>query len=141
MANLSDAYGKITAEKCGKEFLEFLHSVQGEGTQAYYKLAEVDDFKGVIVNSENTVSFGFSTFGRWQYLNNLEGFLEGKWLQDENDKKAYLKFAGALVAKNGRVIVDYSDSDEAMGWKGEGVAVLEVVEGTLRFTDEFVEKE
>lgn len=139
MANLSDAYGKITVEKVAKEFVEYLNVAQGAG--AYYLLCEDSQYKYANIDEDNSMSFAFSSFGRWNFGSNLEGYLDGNWMQSDEEKAAYNKFIEALTEKEGRVLVEYHDSDPAMGWMGEGVAQLEVVDGAIRFQEEFTDKE
>lgn len=139
MANLSDAFGTIKVSKVGVEFLEFLKVVQNEEI-AFYKLCENSDCEGVVPNSQGDISFKFSTFGRWSYSNNLSGYLDGDWMGDGENEKAYQKFLAALIAKDGRVDVEYEDSDAAMDWKGAGHAVLAVVDGVPHFVEDFEEE-
>jgi hypothetical protein len=138
MANVSDAHGTIRVEKVAKEFLEYLKAVQGKEEDAYYKLCEVHEFMGIIPNSTNNISFDFSACGRWNYGNNLRGYLEGSWMRDLPEKKAYDNFIAALVKKKGRVIIEYQDRD-GYDWSGSGIAILEGTEGGPIFEDSFDE--
>lgn len=136
MANLSDAFGKIIVHKVAEEFVEFLNAVQGEGS--YYLLADRGDYDNIeLIDEDNSMEFQFSTAGRWAYNTNLEGYLEGKWLQDEERKPHYDKFIESLRAKGGSIVIEYYDSDTAMDWMGEGVATLEVVDGEVSLRDDF----
>ncbi len=124
MANLSDAFGTVTVEKVGAEFVEFLEIAQGG--DAYYKLAEIENYEDIKPDKNNDLEFDFSTMGRWAYYNNLEGYLEGNWMNnDEKTKKAHKKFLKALKTKDGCVTVEYTDSDLSMDWMGTGVAQLD----------------
>jgi hypothetical protein len=145
MANLSDAFGTITVEKVGKEFLEYLRKVQGSDKDAYYKLLEVDDLKQAEVDENNNLSLNFNTFGRWNYSNNVEGYLLGKWMQaneyvPESHQKAYEKFVKAMVRKDGKVTIEYTDSDTAMDWMGTGEIVIEAHEGELALSEAWDEQ-
>ena len=126
MANLSDAFGGIKVNKVGKEFLVFLNAVQGEKSEAYYTLVDPYDLSELKADDDGDITFDFSTSGRWSYSNNIEGYLQGKWLTErgEYDKKAYNKFIKALKTKKGSVIINYTDSDGGMNWMGTGQATL-----------------
>lgn len=141
MANITDAFGTITVKKVGKEFLEFLNKVQGEDSQAYYTLVDREDIKGAVRDKNNNLKFDFSTFGRWSYFSNLEGYLKGDWMNESNnDKKAYDKFIKAMIENNGLVKVEYTDSDSAMDWMGKGEFTMSVKNGKIQFTDNFNEQ-
>ena len=121
----------------GKEFLEFLDAVQG--TDAYYVLADKSDYEDVKPDEKNNLEFNFQTSGRWSYGNNLEGYLNGAWMNNEN-QGAWEKLIDALRDSGGCIEVDYKDSDTAMDWMGEGVAVLRVSSeegGGIEFNDSF----
>src|SRR5690606_13981685 len=113
MANLSDAFGNIIVDKVGKEFLEFVNTVQRP--DAYYVLVDNSDIEGVEPDENGDMSFDFCTPGRWSYENNLRGYLEGEWLKERPDKHvdAYDNLIKAIKEKNGRIIVEYKDSDTA----------------------------
>lgn len=123
----------------GKEFLEFLDAVQGTEEKAYYKLVDIEDYKDVEPDEKNNLEFKFQTAGRWSYGNNLEGYLNGSWMNNEN-QGAWEKLIDALRDSGGCVEVDYKDSDAAMGWMDEGVATLRVSSeegGGIEFNDSF----
>lgn len=136
MANLSDAFGDVIIEKVGKEFLEFIYKVQGD--DAYYTLVDKYDVKDNVPDKDGDLKFSFGTSGRWAYSNNVEGYLNGTWMgNNEKEKKAYAKFISALKKKNGSVTIEYTDSDTAMDWMGTGVATLSVIDGEVSFHDDF----
>lgn len=136
MANLSDAYGTITVTKVGKEFIEFVKQAQDK--DAYYVLVDEESLDDAKVQENGDLSFSFSTSGRWNYGNNIEGYLDGKWLQTREElKAAYDNFIEALEKKKGEVTVEYQDSDTAMDWMGDGVATLRVIAGDVLFVDDF----
>ena len=122
MANLSDAFASIKVDRVGNEFLEFLRAVQKEDYT--YKLIEMDTLSEAEVDKRGNLNISFDTYGRWSYSSNIEGYLSGNWLHDE-DAKAYEKFCEAIKKKDGSVEIEYSDSDTAMDWMGSGSALLE----------------
>lgn len=134
MANLSDAFGIIRVDRVAKEFIEYLKAVQGEESQAYYVLADYYDFKDLVIDEDNNIEFKFSANGRWAYYNNLEGYLEGSWMQNEEDKPHHDKLLEAILKNNGMIEVEYSDSDTAMDWMSSGVYTVEVVDGEVSFS-------
>lgn len=132
MANISDAWGDITVEKVGKEFLEFLKVAQKDG---YYLLVESEtDF---VPDSDGDLTLDFATGGRWAYESNLNGYLGGEWMQEDDQKEAYIKLLEALKAKGGRITVDYKDCDTAMDWMGTGVYEIYYDNGELVTTHNF----
>lgn len=138
MANLSDSFGTIKVEKVGKEFLEFLNIVQGKDSDAYYTLVDREDFNGVEPDKDGNLTFDFSTFGRWNYGNNIEGYLRGDWMVNtDSDKKAHTKLHKAIIDKDGSVIIEYTDSDGSTDWIGTGVAELASREGEIYFNNCF----
>ena len=139
MANLSDAFGTVRVDGVGKEFLEFLDAVQGTEEKAYYKLVDIEDYREVEPDEKNNLEFKFQTFGRWSYGANLEGYLRGEWMNGES-RGAWEKLIDALRDSGGFIEVDYKDSDTAMDWMGDGVAVLRVSSeygGDIEFHDSF----
>jgi len=138
MANFSDAFGIVKVNKVGQEFGEFLKVVQHNG--AYYTLVNREDIEDI--KPDKDLEFDFSTAGRWNYGNNLDGYLNGEWMTNTDEEiKAYAKFITALKKKDGSVIIEYNDSDIAMGWMGTGIAKLSIVRGGLKFTNDFDEQE
>lgn len=139
MANLSDAFGTITVEKVASEFLDYAKIA----SKNYYNLADSSDLESVVPDDNNSASFSFSTFGRWSFCASLENYLDpaGIWHQDGDEKVAYERLSEALLKTNGQIVYEYTDSDSAMGWMGTGVAQLEVVDGELRYTDNFDEED
>lgn len=138
MANLSDAFGTITVEGIGAEFLEFLKAVQGTDQQAYYKLAEPEDFSNAEPDEHNNVSFTFSTCGRWSYSNNIRGYLNGEWMERNQDD--YDRFVESLKKRNGIVHIEYTDSDSSMDWMGTGFATLHLSEDEVSLSEDFSEE-
>lgn len=139
MANISDAFGTFTVEKVGNDLVEFLKTVQGDATQAYYLL--VDDLDNLNPDSDGDVEFEFATGGRWAYSTNIEGYLMGNWMNGDVEKKAYDKFIKAFKKKNGLLSIEYKDSDCAMDWMGDGVFQMEVGEdGEIQFSDTWDEE-
>jgi hypothetical protein len=138
MANISDAFGEITVEKVGAEFIEFLKEVQDEN--AYYVLAEGVDFDNLSVDSKGDLSFPFGAGGRWAYSSNINGYLQGEWMNDDKQEKAYNKFIKALEDKEGMVTIDYTDSDASMDWMGKGAFEMYVEDGELQCSDNFEEE-
>lgn len=139
MANLSDAWGTIEVEKVGQEFLDFLEAVQGG--DAYYLLVESESLDGAKPDKDGNLSVDFSTSGRWSYTNNLEGYLGGQWMHEDESKEAYAKFIKALEKKDGRVSVEYTDSDVSMDWMGTGMAELIAHEGEPVLSGDFHDEE
>ena len=140
MANLSDAYGTIIVERVGKEFIDYLRAVQGTDEQAYYKLIEIEDLNKAKPDKNGDLKIDFSTFGRWSYSSNYEGYLKGEWgnfTEDSKEKKAFNKFLNAMVKKNGVVDIDYTDSDPSMDWMGTGGFRMEVVDGQIAYSESF----
>lgn len=147
MANLSDAFGTIKVEQVAKEFIEFINAVQGDDSDAYYKLIEMENLKNAKVDGDN-LTLDFGIFGRWNYSSNIRGYLGGEWMLDKdyngkeiNCRKAYEKFIEAVKAKNGVVTVEYTDGDPAMDWMGTGTAVLSVVDGEVDLSEDFDEED
>lgn len=140
MANLSDAFGTIEIKRVGKEFIDFLNKVQNQ--DAYYLLASHCDYEGVEPDAEGSMSFKFSTSGRWSYSNNLEGYLKGEWMNDNGKlQEAYKEFTESVIAKKGVVTIDYADSDTAMDWMGYGSARLSCINDKINFFNSFNEEE
>jgi len=135
MANISDGYGTITVEKVGHELKEFLSVVQ-EG--AYYLL--IDDVDNLNPDSNGDVKFTFGAGGRWSYETNIRGYLEGEWMNGEKEKPAYDKFIKEFKEKNGSLLIEYTDSDTAMDWMGEGVYQMTVIDGEIDFSHNFEEE-
>lgn len=135
MANLSDAYGTIRVHKVGKEFLRFLNRVQGEKSDAYYTLVDREDLN-VEADENNNLELKFSTFGRWAYKNNIEGYLKERWLNSDVDKRAYARLLAVMVQKKGSIEIVYEDSDPALGWSEEGSFTMSIENGELAFTEE-----
>lgn len=133
MANLSDAWGDITVTNVGKEFVEFLNEVQGE--DAYYTLVDREDLKDVKIDKDNNLKMPFSTYGRWAYDNNIEGYLNGTWMGEHQE--AYDKFIKAMKDKNGFVQIEYKDIEGGSEFMGAGVAELSVDEGEIMFNSNF----
>lgn len=140
MANLSDATGTITVERVGKEFLEYLNTVQGEKSDAYYTLVDRADLMDAAADEKGNLSMMFSTFGRWDYGSNIQGYLQGTWMSEVEDKKAYNKFIKALKKKGGVVDIEYTDCDTAMDWMGSGGFRLHIEEGKVTFSEGFEEE-
>lgn len=138
MANISDAFGKIEIQKVGKEFLEFIKIAQKD---AYYCLVDPGDLDGLEVDENGNLDFSFVSFGRWNYGSNLRGYLNGEWMNDEEQSKAYATFVGALKEKDGKVEIDYTDSETGSWWMGHGGATLEVVDDEVSFSEIFDEEE
>ena len=136
MANLSDAFGNIIVQKVGKEFLEFLRTVQDK--DAYYTL--VSNLDDLIPDDDGDIEFDISDSGRWAYENNIDGYLNGEWMQGEDDKKAYDKFIAAIKEKDGVVSIEYQDSDTAMDWMGSGYAELSSNNGEISYSKDFTEE-
>lgn len=136
MANLSDAFGEIEVKNVGKEFLEFITKVQAPD-EVYYRLCENDNLDNVKADKDNNVKFDFSTFGRWCYLSNVEGYLRGDWMNEPKDKKPYEKFMKAFREKNGSVLITYTDSDTGMDWMGTGTIHMYVdKKGEIQFDED-----
>lgn len=132
MANISDAFGEITIEKVGQEFLDFLKVAQKDG---YYLL--VDNELDFVPDSEGDLSFDFATGGRWSYGTNLEGYLGGEWMNSGEQKEAYSKLLKALEEKEGKISIEYTDSDTAMDWMGTGIYEMYYEDGELVRADNF----
>jgi hypothetical protein len=132
MANISDAWGDIEVQKVGQEFLDFLKVAQKDG---YYLLVESES--EFVPDSNGDLVLSFSTGGRWAYENNLNGYLGGEWMQEDEQKDAYAKLLEALKIKGGRITVDYKDCDTAMDWMGTGVYELYSEEGELVIANVF----
>lgn len=140
MANLSDAFGQIEVKNVGKEFLEFITKVQ-EPDEVYYRLCEQENLENVKPDKDNNVKFEFSTFGRWSYLSNAEGYLRGDWMNEPKDKIPYEKFMKAFREKNGSVLITYTDSDTGMDWMGSGTIHMFVdKKGEVKFTEGFYDE-
>lgn len=139
MANLSDAWGEIKVFRVGKEFLEFLNKVQGPDSSAYYTLVDPEDLDGVEADEDNNLTMSFSTFGRWSYENNIEGYLDGKWMS--NDQEAYAEFIEAVKKNDGVIVIEYKDSEGGSQFMGEGVAVLKVLKGEVCLDTSFSDEE
>ena len=102
-------------------------------------MVDIEDYREVEPDEKNNLEFTFSTSGRWSYGNNLEGYLKGEWMNGEN-RGAWEKLIGALRDSGGFIEIGYKDSDTAMDWMGEGVAVLRVNSeegGDIEFHDSF----
>ena len=143
MANLSDAFGTITVESVGQEFLDYLKAVQGSEEQAYYKLVELDQLENVKPDEKGNLIIDFSTYGRWNYESNIKGYLLGEWANftdDSDEKVAYNKLVDAIIEKKGVVDVDYTDSDGAMDWMGTGGFRLFAENGELHHASSFDEE-
>lgn len=147
MANLSDAFGDITVEKVGQEFIDYLKQVQGDDAQAYYKLVEVDQLERAEADEDGDLTMSFSTAGRWSYSTNIAGYLRGEWMDSRDtenkvssNKDAYLKFVQAVIDKGGLVNISYTDSDSAMDWMGTGSFTMQAVDGEIVFADDFEEE-
>lgn len=136
MANISDGYGTITVLTIGKQFLEFINKVQKD---AYYLLLDSTD--GQEVDENGDVSFTFGAGGRWNYEANIKGYLNGEWMNGDKEKEAYDKFIKAFKRKGGSITIEYSDSDTATGWMGNGVFEMTVNEGEIEFSHNFEEQE
>jgi len=148
MANLSDAFGDITVEKVGQEFIDYLKQVQGDDAQAYYKLVEVEQLERAEADKDGDLTMSFSTSGRWSYSTNIAGYLRGEWMdsrdtenKDSSNKDAYLKFIQAVIDKGGLVNISYTDSDSAMDWMGTGGFTMQAVDGEIVFADNFEEED
>lgn len=136
MANISDAYGTIKVERVGQDLVDFLKVVQ---ENAYYIL--IDDVDNLNPDSDGDVEFTFGAGGRWSYITNIEGYLQGSWMNGEKEKKAYDKFIKAFKEKNGLLVIEYTDSDTAMDWMGKGVFKMNVDDaGEIEFSDDFEEE-
>lgn len=161
MANLSDADVKITVEKVGEQFLNYLLETQKLSTDYaivydIYDENEVDENGNMYIHS--------SSSGRWAYSNNLEGYFDETkvkgWLGVDSDYtympehqrneykersraqyEAFLALIKAIKEEDGKVIVDYTDNDTAMEWMGSGQAILEVVDGEVVFNHTFEEED
>lgn len=142
MANLSNAFGKIVVEKVGKEFLEFLKTVQDHDG---YKLVEPDDYapyRNVIPDEDGNLSMDFSTSGRWSYASNIEGYLQGTWMTTRaKDSEAYQKLLDALKETGGYIWIEYTDSDPAMDWMGKGIYKIEGQNGEITIFDDWKDQE
>lgn len=144
MANLSDAFGTISVERVGRELLEFLKDVQGTEGKAYYKLIEIDDLNNAKVDKNNNLEMDFNTFGRWNYFTNVEGFLGGNWMKaseytPKSHEVAYKKFIKALNDRNGKITIEYTDSDSAMDWIGTGMVEVTPNNGGVSVNESFDE--
>jgi len=135
MANISDGYGTVVVEKVGQELKDFLTVVQ-EG--AYYLL--FDDVENIEVFDNGNAEFQFGAGGRWNYEANIRGYLEGDWMTGEKEKKAYNKFIRAFKKKDGLISIEYTDSDTAMDWMGEGQYNMSVCEKEIIFDHNFEER-
>lgn len=137
MANCSDAFGTITVKAVGKEFVEFLKTVQ-EG--AYYTLTRDENLEDLEL--EDDMEFEFCSDGRWAFSSNTDGYLNGDWMDnDDKCRDAYAKFIAAMKEKNGLVRIDYQDSDTAMDWMGYGYAELSVDDdGEICYSQDFIEE-
>ena len=134
MANISDGYGNVIVERVGQELKEFLQVVQKD---AYYLL--FDDVDNIEVDSGGNAQFTFGSGGRWNYESNLRGYLEGEWMNGDEEKKAYNKFIRAFKKKDGLISVEYTDSDVGMDWMGDGEYNMSVCDGELVFGHQFEE--
>lgn len=135
MANISDASGEINIEKVGQEFLDFLEVTQKDG---YYLL--VEETTGLKPDDEGDISFSFYAGGRWYFGNNLAGYLGGDWMNSDEQKEAHEKLMKALKEKDGRIEIDYTDSDVGMDWMGSGVYEMYFEDGELVCGENFEEE-
>lgn len=135
MANISDGYGNVIVERVGQDLKEFLQVVQKE---AYYLL--FDDPDNIEVDDNGNAEFQFGAGGRWNYETNIRGYLEGEWMTGEKEKKAYNKFIRAFKKKDGLISIEYTDSDTAMDWMGEGEYNMSVCDGEILFNHDFQEE-
>lgn len=135
MANVSDGYGDVRVDRVGQELKDFLTVVQ-DG--AYYYL--FDDVENIEVTPNGNAEFTFGSGGRWNYEANIRGYLEGEWMNGEKEKEAYDKFIDAFKKKNGKITIEYTDSDTAMDWMGEGIYQMSVEEGEIQYTHSFKEE-
>lgn len=135
MANVSDGYGNVIVERIAPELKEFLQKVQKD---AYYLL--FDDPDNIEPDENGNAQFTFGSGGRWNYESNLRGYLEGSWMNGEEEKKAYNRFIRALKKKDGLISVEYSDSDTSMDWMGEGEFNVSVCDGEVMFEHDFQEE-
>jgi uncharacterized protein YbjQ (UPF0145 family) len=145
MANISDAFGTIVVKHVGREFLNYLRTVQGSESQAYYKLVEIDQLDQAEVSVDGEVVIDFSTGGRWYYGNNLKGYLQGEWMRaseytPKSHQEAYDEFVEAVKKKDGIVSVEYTDSDTAMDWMGVGSYTMQGRNGEVEFGEVFDEE-
>jgi hypothetical protein len=144
MANLSDAFGTITVDRVGVEFLDFLRKVQGKEKDAYYKLVEIEDLNNAQPTPNGNLKMDFNTFGRWNYFTNVEGYLGGNWMEaneyvPKSHEVAYKKFVKAFNAKNGKITIKYTDSDSAMDWIGTGKVEVVPENGGVSISEAFKE--
>ena len=135
MANLSDAVGKIKVEKVGAEFIEYIKKIQNK--EAYYLLIDEEALAVATPDADNNLSINFATFGRWSYEGNINGYIDGEWMHDEEQKSAYNKFIAALIEKDGSVSIEYTDSDIAMDFMGTGESSLYAEDGEKVFHNDF----
>lgn len=136
MANISDAFGEVTIEKVGQEFLDFLKIAQKDG---YYLL--VDGDLDYAPDSDGDLSFDFSSGGRWAYANNLDGYLGGEWMNSDEEKEAHAKFLEAIEKKKGKITIDYTDGDMGLEWIGTGVYEIRAGDEGLVHSSGFEEEE
>ncbi len=153
MANLSSAGVDIVVTNVGEEMLNYIN-VTNETPTDYAIVYEGFDTH---VNDNGDFVISGSSSGRWAYSNNLEGYFDServkgwlgvdtdyKWLDDEAKRKeyteqsarqytAYLELVKAIKEKDGRVEINYTDCDPAMGWMSTGGAVLEYEDGEMVF--------
>lgn len=154
MANLSDAEVDIVADKVGQELLDYINTTNKDTIDYAIVYEGFDEH----VNANGDFVISGNSSGRWAYSNNLEGYFDAervkqwlgvgddyKWLEDEAKKKqyqtnaqeqyaAYLRLVAAIKKTGGRVEINYTDADPAMGWMSSGQAVLEVEDGEVVFS-------
>lgn len=135
MANISDGGGNVIVERVGQDLKDFLLTVQKD---AYYIL--FDDVENIKPDKNGDAQFTFAAGGRWNYETNMRGYLEGDWMNGDVEKKAYNKFIRAFKKKDGLISIEYTDSDPAMDWMGEGVFNMSVCDGEVIFDHDFQEE-
>lgn len=140
MANISNAQVTISAEKVGKQLVEYINAVNKSG--AYYLIVDGNPTLDM-VDSEGNLNFESSAGGRWNYTNNLHGYFDSDdmWTLGDDAQEAYDKLCKAIIRRGGQVSVDFTDCDPATAWMGSGVAVLEEVDGEVVFSSNWEDED
>lgn len=155
MANCSSAVVEISVDKVGKEFLEYVKTV---GDPEYHIIS--DDLSSVEADENNNLYVEGWATGRWSYSNNLEGYFEpsrvAQWLGvgadyswvEEQEKRdqyareslesyiAYKKLSEAMVERDGKITIAYTDEEGGNGFISKGIATIQAVGGELTLTDD-----
>lgn len=127
MANCSEVLARYEATGCATEFRNLLEAI---GKYRYsYKLLE--NYEEQPAEGENSAVFEGDATGKWQYSNNLRGYLSRDWAETQVDLVQPIQELTAAIERGGMLTCTWREIECGMCFALHGGADITVEDGEM----------